>query len=38
MKRKFKTFDEFGHERELKSIDRVAGKVVVLSREHAQYQ
>jgi hypothetical protein len=29
MERKFKTFDELGHEREIKSIDRVAGKVVV---------
>ena len=29
MERKFKTLDELGHEREIESIDRVAGKVVV---------
>ncbi len=26
---KFEAFDELGHEREIKSVDRVAGKVVV---------
>ena len=29
MQREFEAFDEFSHEREIKSIDCVAGKVVV---------
>ena len=29
MERKFETFDEFRHECEIESIDRVTGKVIV---------